>query len=204
VDPQNRRTYSIKDWITKASPGLRPIRFTYRGTRPRPSSKSPPSPPFPEIPPPPPFGKGGQGNFQRGRGEDFVWVIAKLNSIGAMPIFPASRRVHCAVLALTPCQPFNRVRASKPSFLKPGRWTEFEGKSNERYETRHFVYLVPGESPAIELYIAANRNGDPPDGMFEVGLVKCVYLSPPAVADIHRHPSDRRRPTEYRNIPPDP
>ncbi len=99
-------------------------------------------------------------------------MTAKLNSIGAMPIFPASRCVHCAALALTPRQPFNRVRASKPSFLKPGRWTEFEGKSNERYETRHFVYLVPGESPAIELYIAANRNGDPPDGVFEVGLVK--------------------------------
>jgi len=59
-----------------------------------------------------------------------------------------------------------------PPFLKPGKWTEFEGKSNERYETRHFVYVVPGESPAIELYIAANRNGDHPDGVFEMGLVR--------------------------------
>jgi hypothetical protein len=59
-----------------------------------------------------------------------------------------------------------------PPFLKPGRWTEFEGKSNERYETRHFVCLVPGGSPAIELYIAASRNADPPDGVFEVGLVR--------------------------------
>ena len=59
-----------------------------------------------------------------------------------------------------------------PPFLKPGRWTEFEGKSNERYETRHFVYLVPGESPAIELYLAASRNADRSDGVFEVGLVK--------------------------------
>ncbi len=55
---------------------------------------------------------------------------------------------------------------------KPGRWTEVEGKSSERYETRHFIYLAPRESPAIELYIAADRKSDSPDGAFEMGLVK--------------------------------
>lgn len=59
-----------------------------------------------------------------------------------------------------------------PPFPKTGRSTELPGKSSERYETRHFMYLVPGESPAIELYLAANRSGDPPDGVFEIGLVR--------------------------------
>ncbi len=59
-----------------------------------------------------------------------------------------------------------------PPFPKTGRWTELPGKSSERYETRHFMYLVPGESPAIELYLAANRSGEPPDGVFEIGLVR--------------------------------
>jgi hypothetical protein len=59
-----------------------------------------------------------------------------------------------------------------PPFPKNGRWTELPGKASERYETRHFLYLVPGESPAIELYTAVDRRNEPPDGVFEVGLVK--------------------------------
>ncbi len=38
-----------------------------------------------------------------------------------------------------------------PPFPKAGRWTEFEGKSSDRYKTQHFMYIVPNESPAIEL-----------------------------------------------------
>jgi len=59
-----------------------------------------------------------------------------------------------------------------PPFPKNGRWTELPGKASERYETRHFLYLVPGESPAVELYTAVDRWNEPPDGFFEVGLVK--------------------------------
>ena len=59
-----------------------------------------------------------------------------------------------------------------PPYPKNGRWTELPGKASERYETRHFLYLVPGESPAIELYTAVDRRNEPPDGVFEVGLVQ--------------------------------
>ena len=58
-----------------------------------------------------------------------------------------------------------------PPFPKPGRWTEFPGKSSDRYETRHFMYMVPSESPAIELYVATDKNNERPDGVFEIGLV---------------------------------
>jgi hypothetical protein len=59
-----------------------------------------------------------------------------------------------------------------PPYPKNGRWTELPGKTSERYETCHFLYLVPGESPAIELYTAVDRRNQPPDGLFEMGLVK--------------------------------
>ncbi len=57
-------------------------------------------------------------------------------------------------------------------FPKAGRWTEFRGKSSDRYETRHFMYMVPSEPPAIELYVATERRNEPPDGVFEIGLVQ--------------------------------
>ena len=59
-----------------------------------------------------------------------------------------------------------------PPFPKAGRWTELAGKSSERYETRHFIYVVPSEPPLIELYLAADRSADPPDGVIEIGLVR--------------------------------
>jgi len=58
-----------------------------------------------------------------------------------------------------------------PPFPKAGRWTEFPGKSSDRYETRHFMYMVPSESPAIELYVATDKNNERPDGVFGIGLV---------------------------------
>ena len=58
-----------------------------------------------------------------------------------------------------------------PPFPKAGRWTGFTGKSSDRYETRHFMYMVPSESPAIELYVATDKNNERPDGVFEIGLV---------------------------------
>ena len=59
-----------------------------------------------------------------------------------------------------------------PPFPKAGRWTELRGKSSDRYETRHFMYVVPSEPPAIELYVTTDRRNEPPDGVFEIGLVQ--------------------------------
>jgi hypothetical protein len=59
-----------------------------------------------------------------------------------------------------------------PPFPKAGRWTEFTEKSSDRYETRQFRYIVPGEPPAIELYVTTDRRKEPPDGVFEIGLVQ--------------------------------
>ena len=59
-----------------------------------------------------------------------------------------------------------------PPFPQAGRWTEFEGKSSDRYDIRHFMYVVPHESPAIELYVTTDKRDETPDGVFETGLVK--------------------------------
>ena len=59
-----------------------------------------------------------------------------------------------------------------PPFPKAGRWAELQGKSSDRYETRHFMYIVPGESPAIELYLSMDKRHEAPDGVFEMGLVR--------------------------------
>ena len=36
-----------------------------------------------------------------------------------------------------------------PPFPRSGNWAELPGKSSDRHETRHFMYMVSGESPAI-------------------------------------------------------
>jgi hypothetical protein len=59
-----------------------------------------------------------------------------------------------------------------PPFPQPGRWTEFETKSSDRYEIRHFRYMVPNESPAIELFVTTDKRDESPDGVFEMGLVQ--------------------------------
>lgn len=59
-----------------------------------------------------------------------------------------------------------------PPFPKAGRWTELQGKSSDRHETRHFMYMVAGEPPAIELYVTRDKRSETPDGVFEMGLVR--------------------------------
>ncbi len=59
-----------------------------------------------------------------------------------------------------------------PPFSKEGKWTEVEGKRSDRYDTRHFICIVPGGPPAIELIVTSDRNPEPPDGVFEFGLVR--------------------------------
>jgi len=60
---------------------------------------------------------------------------------------------------------------SVPPLPQAGRWTEFESKSSEQYDIRHFMYVVPQEPPAIELYVTTNKGDETPDGVFETGLV---------------------------------
>jgi hypothetical protein len=59
-----------------------------------------------------------------------------------------------------------------PPFPKPGSWTELQGKSSDRYESRHFMYMVQSAPPAIELYVTTDKRGEAPDGVFEMGLVR--------------------------------
>jgi hypothetical protein len=59
-----------------------------------------------------------------------------------------------------------------PAFPKAGRWTEFQRKSSDRHDTRQFRYMVSGEPPAIELYVTTDKRHEPPDGVFEIGLVQ--------------------------------
>ena len=58
-----------------------------------------------------------------------------------------------------------------PAFPKPGGWKEMPGKASDRYDTRHFMYFISGEAPAIELYVCSDRRDEAPDGAFEIGLV---------------------------------
>ncbi len=59
-----------------------------------------------------------------------------------------------------------------PAVPVAGKWTEFEAKSSDRYDIRHFNYMVPGRAPAIELYISASKDGETSDGVFETGFVR--------------------------------
>ena len=59
-----------------------------------------------------------------------------------------------------------------PPFPQPGRWTEFERKSSDRYEISHFRYMVSNEPPAIELFVTTDKRDENPDGVFETGLVQ--------------------------------
>jgi hypothetical protein len=63
-------------------------------------------------------------------------------------------------------------RMRVPPYPVEGSWTEFEKKSAEPYEVRHFNYMVPGSAPAIELYLSEAKGDDAPDGAFEMRLVK--------------------------------
>jgi hypothetical protein len=61
--------------------------------------------------------------------------------------------------------------AEIPPYAEGGRWTETRGRSSARYVTRHFMFMPPSGPPAMELYVARDLTGEPPDGAFEIGLV---------------------------------
>jgi hypothetical protein len=59
-----------------------------------------------------------------------------------------------------------------PPYSKTGKWTEMEKKESDRYFIRHFLFMVPNKPPALELYVTHDRATEPPDGVFEIGLVR--------------------------------
>jgi hypothetical protein len=61
--------------------------------------------------------------------------------------------------------------AEVPACGMTGKWTELPGKSSERYLSRHFMFLIPQQPPAMELYLTQDRASGTPDGLFEIGLV---------------------------------
>lgn len=100
-------------------------------------------------------------------------ILALSLIIAVMPVAVRAASEGGAAAAITPAGSVSiRDGTVIPPFPKAGRWTEFERKSSDRYETRQFRYMVPGEPPAIELYVATDRRNEPPDGVFEIGLVQ--------------------------------
>jgi len=59
-----------------------------------------------------------------------------------------------------------------PPLFESCRWTDLGEKSSTRYETHHFICTAPASPPAIELYVTTDKGNDPPDGLFEIGLVR--------------------------------
>ena len=59
-----------------------------------------------------------------------------------------------------------------PPYSKYGKWTEMEKKESSRYFIRHFLFMFPNEPPALELFVTHDRANEPPDGGFEIGLVR--------------------------------
>ena len=59
-----------------------------------------------------------------------------------------------------------------PPYPKDGKWTEMEKKSSGRFFIRHFIFMVPNKPPALELFLTLDCNDEPPDGEFEIGLVR--------------------------------
>ncbi len=61
--------------------------------------------------------------------------------------------------------------AEIPPYADSGRWQEGTTRSTSQFLTRHFLFLAPGRPPAMEVYVIVNRTGEPPDGVFETGMV---------------------------------
>lgn len=98
-----------------------------------------------------------------------------------MAVVPAEGLAAAAAAALAMVTPEGTVSIQDgsvvPPFPKAGRWTELAGKASDRYDTRRFFYLVPNESPAIELYVVTDRRNGTPDGAFEIGLFRGYLTS---------------------------
>ena len=59
-----------------------------------------------------------------------------------------------------------------PPYSRNGNWTEMEKKESSRYFIRHFLFMVPNKPPALEIFVTHDRADEPPDGAFEIGLVR--------------------------------
>lgn len=98
-------------------------------------------------------------------------ALALILAVVPAGVRPASEGA--AVATLTPAGSVSiRDGSVIPVFPKTGRWAQVGEKSSDRYDTRHFMYLVPSESPAVELIVVGDRRNEPPDGVFEIGLVQ--------------------------------
>ncbi len=61
--------------------------------------------------------------------------------------------------------------AEVPPYGRAGGWTEGTSRSSARFIVRHFLFGAPNAAPLMELYVTRTLTGEPPDGVFEVGLV---------------------------------
>lgn len=66
--------------------------------------------------------------------------------------------------------------ADIPPYEDNGRWQESKAMSSDRFATRHFLFLSPGQPPAMELYVTVDRSNELPDGVFETSMIR-GYLS---------------------------
>ena len=66
--------------------------------------------------------------------------------------------------------------ANIPPYADGGRWQESIPMSSDRFVTRHFLFVSPGQPPAMEVYVTADRINEPPDGVFETSMIR-AYLS---------------------------
>ena len=63
-----------------------------------------------------------------------------------------------------------------PPYSKDGTWVEDPGNTSDRYVTRHFRFMIPHQSPALELFRARARSREKPDGAFEIGSA-CGFVA---------------------------
>jgi hypothetical protein len=118
-----------------------------------------------------PFQKYIDGGRDLGRPRGFILTLSLLLLLTMLNGVDVSAQGRAATITSAGTI-VTRNGTAVPPFPKAGRWTEFAGKSSDHYETRHFMYIVPNESPAIELYLTTDKHNGAPDGVFEMGLVK--------------------------------
>ncbi|HUK82128.1 MAG TPA: hypothetical protein VLZ12_05790 [Verrucomicrobiae bacterium] len=61
--------------------------------------------------------------------------------------------------------------AEIPPFSPAGHWVEGKEKSSDRHVTRHFLFQVPNEPPALELFVTRDLVEETPDDVFEIALI---------------------------------
>ena len=65
-----------------------------------------------------------------------------------------------------------QASAEIPPYAGNGRWQESTARSSSRFLTRHFLFAIPAQPPAMEVYVTTDRTNEPPDGVFEISMVR--------------------------------